>query len=269
MGDQDELAFKSFNEDKAETIVLLHGVLSCHLEYQYVIPYLSSYHVIAVDLNGHSGSRNILPVTPAASAANVAALIKKHAHGGKAHVVGLSFGGFTGLKVAQLYPEQVRSLFVTGAAPFEGLFKWMAERPGFVWFIMKLSVRWVPDWLYWKLGSWRGLKRHEDLYAEMKGNMVWENIKSAYTGILSDLTWEDVKQIRVRTVTVASGLDDDVPCTARMGKLLPAEGSKGVLVKKAVHSWDLQFPELFSKGVLAWVAGEELPAEFEPLESKA
>ncbi|PKS06021.1 hypothetical protein jhhlp_007855 [Lomentospora prolificans] len=265
MSQPDGLYFESFWEEKGDTIILLHGLLSSHHEYQHVVPHLSSHHVITVDLNGHSGSRHMQPVTASASAEQVAALIKQHAQGGQAHVVGLSFGGFVGLKLGQLYPERVKSLWVTGAAPFEGLFKWMAERPAVVWYIMHLSVKWIPAALYWKLGSWRGMRRHEDLYEQMQGNLVWENIKDAYTSILEEMKWEDVKEIRVRTLTVAAGLDDDVPCTAKMGEMLPVEGSRAVVVKKAVHSWDLQIPDLFAEGVLAWIRGDELPEAFEPL----
>lgn len=265
MAQPDGLNFESFNEEKGDTIILLHGLLSCRHEYQNVVPFLTSHHVIAVDLNGHSGSKHMQPVTLSACAENVSALIKQHAQGGQAHVVGLSLGGFVGLKLAQLYPERVRTLWVTGSAPFEGLFKWMAERPAVVWYIMKASLSWLPEGLYWKLGSWKGLMRHDDLYGEMQKNVVWENVQSAYTSILEEMTWEDVKQIRVRTLTVSGGVDDDTPCTKKMGELLPVEGSRAVVVKKAVHSWDLQFPELFAQGILAWIDGRELPEEFEAL----
>ena len=40
---------------------------------------------------------------------------------------------------------------------------------------------------------------------------------------------------------------------------------KAFVVRDAVHLWDLQLPELFARGVRAWVDGSEMPTEFEVL----
>ncbi len=55
--------------------------------------------------------------------------------------------------------------------------------------------------------------------------------------------------------------------TRDMGRVMREvqDGNKAVVVKKALHAWDLQFPELLAKGVVAWIRGEELPPEFEEL----
>lgn len=254
-----ELFFESHNEDNSETIVLLHGVVSSHKEWDLVIPHLRAYHVLAVDLNGHSRSRDIAPTTITTSAENVAALIRRHAKGGTAHVVGLSFGGFVGLSLAQAHPELVRSLFVSGASPFEGLFKWMAERPATIWYSLR-AVMGLPEWLYWKVVAWKGMERYEALYADMQGNLTWENVRDAYTSIL-DFSFDDVARMEVRMLSVAGDKDDDLGSTRKMGECI-REG-RAVVVRGAVHAWDLQFPELFANGILAWARGEELPREFE------
>ncbi|SPO01971.1 uncharacterized protein DNG_04644 [Cephalotrichum gorgonifer] len=258
---QPELFFESHNEDKQETIILLHGLLSSHKEYDSVIPHLGAYHILAVDLNGHSGSAAIKPTTTSSSAENVAALIRARAKGGAAHVVGLSFGGFVGLVLAGRHPDLVRSLFVTGAAPFEGLYKWMAERPSVIWYSMRALLG-MPVWLYWWLAEAKGMKKNDGLYADMQKNLTWENVKDCYTSILS-LSFEDVGKIEVRVLGVAGDKDDDLGSTRKMGEVL--RDGRAVVVRGAVHAWDLQFPELFARGVLAWVREEELPVEFESL----
>lgn len=107
----DELFYVSINPAGSTTVIFLHGVLSCHLEWEHVTPYLSpDYHLIVVDLNGHSNSSKILPVLLPASTDCVADLITRHAHGGKAHVVGLSMGGFIALELGRCYPELVHSV---------------------------------------------------------------------------------------------------------------------------------------------------------------
>ena len=177
-----ELIFESHDEDKLETIILLHGLLSSHREWDLVIPHLRDYHVLAVDLNGHSRSRNLQPTTTVSSAENVAALIRRHAKGGRAHVVGLSFGGFVGLVLAKTYPGVVLSLFVSGASPFQGLYKWMAERPSIIWYTLR-ALMGIPEWLYWRMVAWMGMERYDALYADMQGNMTWENVRDGYTSI--------------------------------------------------------------------------------------
>lgn len=259
-----ELFFESHNEDKPETIILLHGLLSSHKEWDLVIPHLRGYHVLAVDLNGHSRSRDIQPTTTVASAKNVAALIRNHAKDGKAHVVGLSFGGFVGLVVAKTHPELVLSLFASGASPFQGLYRWMAERPSTIWYTIR-ALMGMPEWLYWKMVSWVGMERYDALYADMQGNTKWENVRDGYTSIL-DLSFEDVGAIEVRVLGVSGGKDDDLKSAGRMGGVL--RDGRAVVVKGAVHAWDLQFPELFARGIITWANGDELPKEFEPLASE-
>jgi pimeloyl-ACP methyl ester carboxylesterase len=199
----------------------------------------------------------------------VAGIIRTHAKGGEAHIVGLSMGGFVGLELARRYPQLCSSAWVTGAAPFEGWTAWFAARPawieGFMW-----AVEVLPDGVYSWLAERQGLRPHGELRVEMRKNRRSEVIRGVYRSILAGAGWEQVKGIEgVRVLAVAGGKQDDVESTRRMGRVwreLGREGCKAAVVKGAVHSWDLQMPELFAEGVKAWVEGRELPAEFEMLE---
>lgn len=256
------LFFESHNPHNHQTILLLHGLLSSHKEYDLVVPHLSAYHILAVDLNGHTRSAHLTPTTLSSCAENVARIISLHAKDGRAHVVGLSFGGFVGLALAKTHPSLVTSLFVTGAAPFEGFFRWMAERPSLIWYSLRMVMA-LPEWLYWKVMKSKGMARNEGLYADMVGNLTWENVRDGYTSIL-ELSFGDVKRMEgVRILAVAGGEEDDIGSARKMGGGIREGGA--VVVRGAVHAWDLQFPELFAGGVLAWVEGRELPVEFESL----
>ena len=73
---------------------------------------------------------------------------------------------------------------------------------------------------------------------------------------------------KTRVMLVAGGKTDDVESTQTMGQIIKQKcpGSRAFVVRKAVHAWDLQYPELFARGVQAWIKGEEnLPEEFEEL----
>lgn len=268
--DPPELFHTALNPSRPSTLLLLHGLLSCHLEWSLLLPSLSSYHLLLVDLPGHSASSHFPPpyTIPRMSDA-VARLILAHAHHGVAHVVGLSMGGFVVLDLVRRYPGLCLSGFVTGAAPFEGAFAFMARRPwvvyGFMW-----GMDLLPEWVYWWLaGGVTGGRRYEALRGEMRRNRRWEVVMGVYGSILESVGWEEVRGVKgVRVLCVAGGRQDDVKATRRVGEVWREEGvvdSRAVVVRGAVHAWNLQMPELFAEGIKAWVEGRELPGEFEEL----
>jgi len=240
-GTAQELFHVEFNAEASETIVLIHGLFTSHLEFAEVVPHLQGYHLLLVDANGHSGSADIKPATVQASAGNVASLIGRRAHGGTAHVVGMSMGGFVTLDLSRRYPELVKSAFVTGAAPLEGVMKWMAANPTILWLMMAASgfciLGSVQKWLIRR----KGVRLDDELYATIKKNQTWDITRDAFSSFAL-VGWEDLRAVNVPTLMVAGSLEDHVERTKRAGLLLKESGtgrSKAVEVKNAVHAWDL------------------------------
>ncbi|EXK90416.1 hypothetical protein FOQG_07208 [Fusarium oxysporum f. sp. raphani 54005] len=262
---EQELFFVSLNQDKPITVILLHGLLNSHLEWSYVIPYLSDYHIIAPDISGHSQSRNILPANISSSAERVAVLIRRHAHGGRAHVVGLSMGAFITLRISRQHPELVLSAIVTAGHPMEGHWAWVARYPSITYYAMLVLLELVPTWLYMLVAvKGRGMRRHEELLEEMRHNRRWEVIRAVDTGLL-ELKWEDIRMLPVKTLAIAAEGIDDAEAVRRMGREMPVEGSLGAVVRGAVHTWNLQKPKLFSDVIRAWIEQSALPASLEIL----
>ena len=269
----DELFYVSRNAGcTGPTIILLHGLGSSHHEFSEVISVLEkSYHILAVDLPRHGRSCSIASdktFTLSLASSYVSSIIRRHSHGGSAHVVGLSTGGFVALKLIEEYPDIVKSAWLTGAAPFVGARAWFAQRPNW-YYHMDRSISNLPSWLFNAVCSLQGIKIDEELRT-----VPVFNRKETYRGVLDailDFTYSDVKNVGSkgnRILTIAGGKNDDVETTRKMGQILRESGSPASLaavVRKAVHPWDLQFPELFAAGIKAWIDGSSLPKEYEIL----
>ena len=268
----DKLFFVEFNNSssKTPTIVFLHGLCSSHLEFTHVIPHLEqTYHILVIDLPKHSRSPSDEPFTLTSSSSRIASLIRTHAHNGQAHIVGLSLGGFIALKLLEEHPDLIQSVWITGASPFTGFYKWAAKRPTMVYYLNK-TLQCLPAWLYNFICSWQGPRRHDELRQEAVSNCTFLLIRDAYSSIL-EFSEDNLIKIGAtgkRILAIAGGLHDDVESTRHMSRILKQNGSqsKAVVVKRAVHAWDLQFPDLFAQGIKAWIEEDTLPDEYESLD---
>ncbi|KAF2035804.1 alpha/beta-hydrolase [Setomelanomma holmii] len=247
-------------------LLLLHGIFCSHLEFFPLIPFLQPhFYVILVDLSGHSRSRSPTLSTQHIPeiTSTLASLIRSVSPTGSAHVAGLSYGGFVGLELARRHPDVVLSLFASGAPPFEGKERFFASRPRLLYCVIA-STNHIPDSLYWWFSAKVGVQKHAELRAESKRNLTFVLLKQGYGDVL-EITLKEVGEVGVRTLAVAGGRQDSVDVTRRMGTALRGKGGRAVVVRKAIHAWDLQFPELFAEGVRRWIQEEELPEEYEEL----
>ncbi|MGO2050823.1 MAG: alpha/beta fold hydrolase [Microbacterium sp.] len=111
---------------RGETIVMLHGNSVAGWMWEPQVARLPDRHLLTPDLPGLGSRVGMLwPGMPGA-ADDIARLIRERAIGGRAHVVGLSLGGFVAVHLLQRHPELVRSCTITGVAlsglgPFERL----------------------------------------------------------------------------------------------------------------------------------------------------
>jgi pimeloyl-ACP methyl ester carboxylesterase len=100
--------------------VLLHGGIlgSTYEMHQFIDSLARRYQVIAISTRGHGKSElGSAPLTHAQRATDVLAVLRATTRD-SAIVLGFSDGGFTGYKLASLYPERVRKLITIGASEF-------------------------------------------------------------------------------------------------------------------------------------------------------
>ena len=111
-----------------EPTVLVHGLGGAGVNWALLAPELArTRRVLIVDLPGHGGS-SPLPAAPGLGpyADAVAAVVEREGLA-PADVVGHSFGGLVGLRLAVRRPELVRSLVLAAAAGITSSTRW-AER---------------------------------------------------------------------------------------------------------------------------------------------
>lgn len=271
------------NETCEETIILIHGFSSSHREYTFVQPFLSNYHLLLPDLPGHGGSIGIPLKTLPDAADLVAELIRREAHGGRAHVVGLSMGGAISLILAHRHPDVVRTLFVTGVpvSSLRSLPKgspsslpsappakrsWTRKLVPYVLAFIK-PVLWAPRPIQkWVVRLW-GMEIPDGLIEDVRRNLQFHTSKTASTQI-GKIDFRPFASLRTRTLAVAGASHDSVDGIRSLGRIVRRGNpeSKAIAIPGGIHTWDMQWPELFADCVKAWIMAKALPKKIEVLE---
>jgi len=255
--------------DKASshpTIIFLHGAESCHLEFSRIAPFLTDdYEILLVDLPGHSRSKAI-PFSFSNAIKALSHLIKTQVEGGKAHIVGLSLGGFVGLELTRRCPELVLSLWCTGCAPFSGWGLWLRSQSRLLSGVIVVASRVATEKIFWaSLGG--EVEPIPGLRAEVQKNQTMTTLRPVFDELVL-VTLANIAEIRgVRVAIIAGGKGDNVGDTVMAGKVLRSKNPEcnAFVVREAIHWWSLQFPEVFAQGVRAWVEGNQMPKVYEPL----
>ncbi|KAI0477178.1 alpha/beta-hydrolase [Xylariaceae sp. FL0804] len=263
------------------SVVLLHTLFGSHLEWSHTSPRLTDYHLLIPDLPGHSRSRRTGgggsgcgPLTAERAADLVAAMVRDHAHDGVAHLVGQSMGGAVALEVVRRHPDVVASVFVTSLRGDMGLQGFVASYPRLATFGLTTALR-LPAQTLVKASGWVPEHQSDAYLREVRRNMSARLLQAGaqITRDFGRAPMVEVARRDKRIAVVASGRQDDVEATREDGRLLssltdgPGRLSRAFVVRDAIHAWNLQLPDVFARGVRAWVEGGRfMPSEFELLE---
>ncbi|KAG9236753.1 Alpha/Beta hydrolase protein [Amylocarpus encephaloides] len=264
-----ELFFKSVNPTASRTLLLLHGAVSSHHEWDNVAHHLSSYHLLIPDLPSHGQhSSSPIPLTLENTASLLKDLIANHAHDGKADLVGMSLGGYTAIYLAQKHPELIGDLFISGVGqswPKPGT--WTSSANASVMFLSSSGLTSLPKGVFDWISTKAGLSVHEGLYADMKARASYQLTLAVLSmlGEDGDENWNyRFERVGKRSVVVAGVLDDGEEACRERGKQLRVgnEQSMAFKVEGMRHAWDLQDPDLFAEGIKAWMEEESMPERF-------
>ncbi|KAK7992731.1 Alpha/Beta hydrolase protein [Apiospora saccharicola] len=275
-GDKD-LFFVSLNPLAPVTVVMLHVIFSSHLEWVHIWPKLSEYHLMIPDLPQHSRSRHVKPFSFELAADLIADLIRTHAHDGKAHLVGMSTGGYIALEMVRRHPDVVQSAYVSGVSYLMNGWQALSLRYPKIMYLGLTAMLNTPSAMLLKATGWATNLQNEELLREIRKNTT-ASLSTSGVGDTQRYCREDVVETgrrNKRVAVVAGGKQDHIEGAHEIGRLLRSMGSGGpgggedtrtFVVKNGIHVWNLQYPEVFAQSVRAWIEGYPMPMALDMLE---
>lgn len=258
------------------SVVLLHGLFSSHLEWKHVWTKLPEYHLLIPDLPCHSKSRRLRKkqdFSLSLCADLVARMIRKHAHDGRAHVVGLSIGGFVAMELVRRHPDVVKDAFVLGAWPVKRKLLSIVQHPRLVYAGL-WSMLHTGGLFLLRVSGYTGERQDAEMLKEIKRNGSSRLAKAAFSDVLE---WQDAELVEVgkqdmRICMVGAGKEEDVKSACDAAKVLKQQSRGGeggdtraYFIRDAIHTWNVQSPAVFAKGIQCWIERQNLPKEYEEM----
>jgi pimeloyl-ACP methyl ester carboxylesterase len=230
----------------AESVLLLHAGVLAGWMWDAHLAALRDHHVLVVDLPGFGRSAGREWTSAAAVAGECAELVRRRAHDGRAHVVGLSLGGSVGLWLAARHGPLVRSAVLSGITARPAGRGVRAGRA------VLLSL-WHRRWF------WRAAARFGP-FPGPPGRLV-DNAVAISTTTQRRVFREDDRAVlpqpapdAATDVLLLAG-DRDAPAIrdglAGLRARLPA--ARAAHVPGAGHLWTVTHPQLFDDVMLAWL----------------
>lgn len=241
-------------------VLLLHGLGSSGLDWEYQIPALAARHrVITLDIRGHGRSdkpRERYSIK--GFSADVEALIE-HLHLEPVHVVGLSMGGMIGFQLAVDHPQWLRSLCIVNSGP-----QVKVRSANDLW-------QWFKRWSLARLLSMQALgqalgkllfPRPDQADLRHKIAERWaRNDKRAYLASFDAIVgWgvqERLSRISCPTLVI-SGDCDYTPVAVKEAYVKLIRNARLVVIDNSRHATPLDQPEAFNSTLLEFIAAQEV-----------
>jgi len=259
----------------APTIVFLHGGGGGGWMWQPQIEQLAEYHCLVPDLPEQGQSVNEKPFTIQGAAERIADLIKTRAHGGQAHVVGLSEGAQITVALLANAPERVEHAVISSAL--------VRPVPGGSLMTPKLAAlayRWsIPpfknsDW--WVRLNMKYSAGVPETYFSQFSRTFREITESGFTNVVVENQRfrlpSGLEQVKAPTLIVVGKKEYAAMLqSARdLAAAIPGAQAYEVLHARKMslaeeHNWNMTAPELFTQTVRAWITHQPLPDALKPL----
>jgi len=263
----------------APSIVFLHGGGAAGWMWRPQVEGLrSDFHILVPDLPGQGRSADAGPFTMPSAAEQIADLIRTRAHGGRAHVVGLSEGAQTLVQLLATAPEIVETAIVSSALarPIPGT-GW-ASLPTVLAFTYTMSIALPRNsdwWIRWNMHSAAGVPdAYFDEFREtfrtlskdgfvslMRANQTFRvpaSLDRVQTRVLAVCGRHEYQAMRRSTIDIANAIPGALACEV-------VHSRKMSLAQE--HNWNMNEPELFNQMVRDFIAAKPLPAALVPMDA--
>lgn len=254
-----DLYYKETCKNNDESIIFLHGEGTAGWVWDKQLEAFSDYHCIVPDLPGHGKSAEIKPFSIQRTANMIIDIIRKKAYNGKAHLVGISLGAQIIVQILSSAPEVADHVLISGAVVRNS-----QPSENFLGLMNHLIKIYLPD----KNKTIRIMSyvRSYNIPKNLRGKFK----ESTYV-IRSDFLDEIIRENML--FMMPDGLEEvDVPVLVMAGqkdyaiinesalnllKVLP--NSKGAIILRAGHLWNIENPKLFNGTLRAWITDNGLP----------
>lgn len=249
----ESLAVREVGTEHRETVVLLHGGNVAGWMWGVQVEALAGeFHVLVPDLPGFGDSNHLPWSSIADAAAQVRALVADGAHGGAAHVVGLSLGALVALEmladdVAAGAPV-ARSAVVSSAlvVPSSAITRRLAH----------LQLRfWERQW-YWRATARAfGIPAEDrEVFVRTGLGIAVETERAVVDEVVAGRDLAPLAGVRAPVLVVAGGRDSRRIRSESLAALAAAiPGARTAVAPGGHHHWNAEKPDLFSAMVREWV----------------
>lgn len=254
------LFLQETGEPNLPTILFLHGVGTSGWMWQHQISALAGFHCLNIDLPGHGKSNQVEWVSLADTAELIADLIRSHAAGGQAHVVGLSLGGHLALILLERHPDVLERVIISGVTA-EPLPNRSLRIPQ----VLMMGVLKQPRFGRQQARSIGISPEMQDAFVENFAAMSLQ----AYNRILKEVADYQLPaalgQVDTPTLIVAGGRETDIiqQAVGTIAGLMP--NAQGRIAPGVGHGWNVENPGLFNAMTRAWLTKAQLPPQLRPV----
>jgi pimeloyl-ACP methyl ester carboxylesterase len=244
--------------DADETLLFLHGGNVAGWTWYDLARSLPDHHSLIPDLPGF-GASNAEPWTTVAEVADsAAAIIRERAHGGRAHVIGLSLGAVVGTVLLARHPDLAGSAMLTGA-PLRGV--------GRTTRVSGLAQ--IPLWRsrsYWRVMA-RAYRLPEDsvaTFVETGMTIDRASARRMLSQVYEGVPAKDLEGLRrAQTPILMLAGERESKAVQRALTEVTSRAPKAVarVVPRMHHAWSAEDPELFRHVLHHWLARHEPASE--------